>query len=288
MTRSSRPLRRLRVLSVFAVCAVGALGGATAIAAPITATATGHSQFQAAPTGGKIETVTSSVDPATGVWTTAVTFDAAQSAQSASALRISLIPLGKGIGFSWTADTDPAHINGPQPNPDYLSTGYFGTPGAATAVAYNADRTVLTLTATDPALVGYTPDYVRLSTAERGGGTEYSTASVFLGPVAPKTTIPAKARQLTAAKGGTIRIPLNALKTRADRRVTLKLGGKQLALKSLPAKYSSRREAVVRLSTTGIRRLGTGNRTVVLQVETRLGNGSKAYARKTVKLRRLR
>ncbi|WP_026909523.1 hypothetical protein [Patulibacter minatonensis] len=155
-----------------------------------------------------------------------------------------------------------------------------------TSIAFNAEKTVLTLTATDPALKGYKPDYVHVTTAERGGGTEYSTADAYLGPVAPKTTIPSKARQLTASSAGTIKVPLSALEAKADRRIIIKLGGQQLGLRSLPAKYSSRREAVIRLSKTGLRRLGRGNRTVVLQVETRLKNRSSAYVRKTIKLRR--
>ncbi|MEV4419983.1 hypothetical protein AB0L40_08405 [Patulibacter sp. NPDC049589] len=276
----------MQVVSVSAVCALGAFGGATATAAPITASGSGHATVSKIPTGGKIKSARSSIDPATGVWTTTVTFDAAQSATVASALRVSLSPDGSGRSFGWVADTDPDRINLPQTNPDYFSTAYTGTPGAPTSITFNAERTAVTLTATDPGFVGYKPDVVRISTGERDGGFEYSSATFFLGPVAPKTTIPAKAKHLTAAKGGTIRIPLNALKTKADRRITLKLHGRQLGLKSLPAKYSSRREAVIRLSKTGIERLGRGNRTVVLQVETRLDNGSHAYARKTVKLRR--
>lgn len=287
MSHPSRSARRLAVLSVSAVCAFGAFGVPTVLAAPIAATAPGHAAFGSIPTGGKIKTVHSSVDPDAGGWTTTVTFDAAQSAQSASALRVGLVPLGRLTpDRTWTADTDPDRINQPQTNPDYLTTGYGGTPGAATSIAFNADRTVLTLTATDPALKGYEPDYVHVTTSERAGGTTYSEADVYLGPVAPKTTIPAKAKQLTSSRRGTIKVPLAALKTKADRRVQIKLNGQTLGLKVLPAKYSARSEAVIRLSKTGIRRLGAGNRTVVLQVETVLPNRSHAYARKTVKLRR--
>lgn len=284
----SRPVpapRRLAVLSVSAVCALGATGATLASAAPISATASGHATAGVVPTGARIRSVTSSVDPATGVWSTAVTFDAAQSAQSASALRVALLGLGQARGFGWTADTDPDRIGLPQTNPDYLDTAYGGTPGASTSIAFNAERTVLTLTATDPGLVGYAPDYVHVTTGERGGGTEYSAADAYLGPVAPRTTIPAKARQLTAAKGGTIRVPIAPLTTKAERRVQIKLGGEPLGLKVLPAKYSGRREAIIRLSKTGLRRLGRGNRKVVLQVETRLDNRSHAYARRTVRLR---
>lgn len=174
MPRTSRSARRLAAFSASAVVALSAAGGTPALAAPITASASGHATFPAVPTGGKIETVTSSVDPATGAWTTAVTFDAAQSAQSASALRIMLLGAGNAPRFGWTADTDPDRINLPQTNSDHLTTTYGGTPGAATSIVFNAERTVLTLTATDPALLGYTPDYVHVTTSERAGGTDYS------------------------------------------------------------------------------------------------------------------
>lgn len=285
MSLSSRS-RRLSTTAVVAACALGVVGAPGAQAAPITATAAGRTVFGAIPTGGKIRTVRTSVDPDTGVWTTTVTFDAAQSAQSASALRIGLHGLHGGPGFGWTADTDPDRIALPQTDPDRLPTTYGGSPGAATSIAFNPERTVLTLTTTDPALKGYAPDYVHVTTAEREGGTEYSTADAYLGPVAPRTTIPSRARQLTASSGGTIKVPLSALSTRADRRIIIRLHGRVLGLKVLPATYSARREAVIRLSRTGLRRLGRGNRTVVLQVETRLDNRSNAYVRKTVRLRR--
>lgn len=287
MSLSSRSARRFAVLSASAVCSLGVTGGPSALAAPITATASGHATFGAIPTGGKIKSVRSSVDPDTGVWTTAVTFDAAQSAQSASALRVGLVPLGRLVpDRTWTTDTDPDRLGLPPLSADHLAPSYTGAPMPAGAIAFNAERTVLTLTAADPTLKGYRPDYVHVTTAERSGGTQYSEADVYLGPVAPKTTIPAKAKQLTASKGGTIKVPLAALSTKADRRVQIKLRGQKLGLKVLPARYSSRTEAIIRLSRTGIRRLGTGNRTVVLQVETVLPNRSHAYARKTVKLRR--
>lgn len=267
--------------------AVLAVSASSATATPITRTASGHAVYGAIPTGGKIKTVTTTFDPDTGLWRTAVMFDAAQSAQSASALRVALVAQkSAGIGATWTTDTDPTHLGQAPASADYLLPTHNGTTPPAGALTFNAERTILTLTSTDPKLIGTKPDVVHLSTAERGGGTEYSTADLFLGPVAPKTTIPARTRQLTASTSGTIRIPLGALQRSADRRVMLKLHGRLLGLKSLPAKYSARREAVIRLSKTGLRRLGRSNRRVVLQVETRLDNGSKAYVHKTVRLRR--
>lgn len=282
MSRTTISARHVTLLTAAALAA----GASSASAAPITKTASGHAVFGAAPTGGKIRTVTTTVDPETGLWRTAVTFDAAQSAQSASALRVSLTQQRPADpDATWTTDTDPTRLGLAPASADYLLPTYNGVAPPAGALSFNAERTVLTLSATDPRLVGTEPDVVRLSTAERGGGTEYSTAELFLGPVAPRTTIPARARQLTASTGGTIRVPLAALTTRADRRITLELGGRLLGLKSLPAKYGGRREAVIRLSKTGLRRLGRSNRKVVLQVRTRLDNGSEASARRTVRLR---
>lgn len=287
MSPTSRSPRRLAALTVTAACAVAALGAGSAVAAPISGSASGHAEYGAIPTGGKIAGVTSSVDPVTGVWTTAVTFDAPQTAQAASALRVGLLtPDRAKQQFGFTTDTDPDHLGGAPASADYLSPTYGGSAGAVTSMTYDPTRTVLTLTATDPGLVGYTPDYVRVTTADRGGGTEFSVASVYLGEVAPVNALPAKSRQLTASRGGVIHVPLNALRTKADRRVLIRLHGQVLGLKTLPEKYSGRREAIIRLSKTGLRRLGSGNRTVVLEVGTALDNTSKAYAYKTVKLRR--
>jgi hypothetical protein len=283
MNRLVVPARRV----AFVAATLLAVGVPSVSAAPITRSASGHAVFGAIPTGGKVESASTSVDPGTGAWRTTVTFDAAQSARSASALRVALTqqkPVD--AGATWTTDTDPTHLGQASASADFLQPTYNGVAPPAGALAFNADHTVLTLTVTDPKLVGTTPDVVHVSTAERAGGTEYSTADLFLGPTAPKTTIPARTRQLTASGGGTIHVPINALPTKADRRVTIKLNGQLLGLKSLPAKYSARREAVIRLSKTGLRRLGTTNRRVVLQVETRLDNGSHAYARRTVRLRR--
>lgn len=283
----SRPRRRVAILTLCATVGLGALGAGPALAAPITGSAPGRATFPAVPTGGEIRSASTSVDPDTGAWSTTVRFDAAQSAQSAVALSVALVPQGTTLPrWSFGTDTDPDRAGLPPVSGDYLSPTYGGFPAPAGSIVFSPDRTSVTLTSTDPTRVGELPDYVAVGTGERGGGTGYSAARIFLGPTAPRTTIPARAARLTASAGGTIRVPLSALKTKAERRVTIELNGSLLGLKVLPAKYSARREAVIPLSKTGLRRLGSGNRKVVLQVRTGLDNGSLTFVRRTVRLRR--
>jgi hypothetical protein len=71
-----------------------AVGASQAVAAPVSASGPGESLGATAPPAAQlIRKLSTTVDPATGAWSTAVTFSAAQNAADATAFNVALMPV---------------------------------------------------------------------------------------------------------------------------------------------------------------------------------------------------
>jgi hypothetical protein len=274
-----------RGLIAVTVVLLPALAAAPASATPITRSAPGHTVSGASAPGHAIRSVTTTVDPDTGLWRTVVTFDAPQSDETANALSVSLTPQGSAsTGSGWAVDTDPARIGVAPVAPGPPAPTYDGAAPPPGALGYDADRTALTLQVTDPKLVGVRPDVVRVSAADPDGGPASSTASVFLGPTAPKPSLARAGRHLVTSRTGLITVPIRPLASRAAQRVAVSLPGTfGIGLKSLPAKYWRRTSVTFRVRTKSVRRTA---RKATLSRTTWLPNGSKASASRAVTIRR--
>jgi hypothetical protein len=235
--------------------------------------------------GHAIRSVAATVDPDTGLWRTVVTFDAPQSDRTANLLVVSLTPRrSTSASASWTTDTDPATLGQRPLDPNLATPSYGGAPPAAGAMTFDAGRTVLTLTVTDPKLVGIDPDFVRASASDRTGGPTSSTVDVFFGSTAPKPSLAGTGRHLVTSRTGLVTVPIRPLASPAAQRVTVSLPGTfGIGLKFLPAKYWRRTSVTFRVRTTSVRRTA---RKAILSRTTWLPNGSKASVRRAVTIRR--
>lgn len=261
--------------------AASLVGVGTASAAAVSATVPGVSSGAQVEAAQRIRTVTTTFDSVTGTWTAAVRFRAPQTEATAADLLLSLSAVGSAANRGgWLLRTDP----------DDLGSSY--TPwkppvlGFEPAVesGFDVTRTILTLRAVDPQLVGIEPDVVR---AELGAaGKALSRASAFLGPTAPRPTVPKAARRLTV-RHGVVRVPLASLSRPAERFVRIYTpSGVRLAVGHLGAKDYRRRAIELQVARRDLRRLSSRFRPAVLTVRAQLPNASQAVVKRTVRLRR--
>ncbi len=251
-------------------------------AAEVSASASGTLGRPKVPLTQQIKTVKTTVDEASGTWTTTVRFRAAQSAATARDLVLNLAaedgPANRG---TWLLRTDP---NATQATYTPSTPPMPGTEPVA-AASFDPSRTLLTLRATDPQLVGIRPDVVRVDLNDRG--ETLSGATAFLGPVAPRPTIPKAARRLTAQKDGVVRVPLTALPRPAERFVRIyTASGFRLAAGYLSAHDYRSTVVELRVPQRELRRLSKQLRTGRLTVRTQLPNTSEVVVKRTVRLRR--
>lgn len=261
---------------------------AAATAAPVTAAGT-IMQHGDAYRGSQLGRAVTTVDPATGEWSTRVSFSVPQTAANAADLLVSLKPVGKRLpAWTWTTNTDLAKAAQPATvSQRWLPTAFNGTPLPAegASVAFEPGNTTLVLRAVSPSLVGVDPDVVGVSLNRPGTEQQVSVATAFLGPRAPKIAVQRAARTLTLRSDRTIDVPLAALSRPAARRVALYIGRTPVGVKTLPAKYSRRTVATVRLSAKDAARIARAGR-VKLAVRAWLDNGSTSTDGATVTVRR--
>lgn len=274
---------------------IGATGPAlsdvtVAHATPATASGT-VVQYGDGHRGSQLARLVTTVDPATGDWVSRVTFTVPQTADNASDVLVNLTPVGQRLPtWNWTTYSDPAKAGGseaPVLGQPFLPTAFngvaFPVPGAT--VAFEPGNRTLVLRVVSESLVGVDPDVVRVSLNVPGREDQISTATAFLGPVAPKSTIKSAAKRLTVGRDRTVRVPLAALSRPADRRVAFYRGTTPIAVKTLPAKYFRRRVAVVRLSAKDADWIVRSKRTK-LALRTWLANGSTSTDSAVVTVRR--
>lgn len=284
MSSPSRP-SRLRVLSA-GVLVAAALGATAATAAPITASGPGHVSGKPAdlPAARTISRLATTFDPATGAWSSTVTFGAPQSAETAGGLILGLkFADERTTTAGWTARTDPA-----APTAVYHEEGLLpGQAGPPTTVAFSPDRTSLTLATTDPALIGRTADHAVASIQDADGNVQLGTAQAILGPKAPRARIPANAARLVATRRGSVVIPLSPLPTAARRVVSIYVPrSTPLTVRSLPASAYRRRSVRVRIPASRLGGFGAEPRAATLVVRTEVPSGSVATVSRKVTLRR--
>lgn len=280
----SRRAARLRRLS--AVCVGCALGlPAVATAAPVTITVPGHDDASPVAPEDRIKTLATTIDPATGAWSTTVAFSAPQQASPGLGLRVSLQLVGsRASAASWYLRTAPGPSSLQYENP-VPAVVYPAPPTTAT---FNAERTALTVQVTDPQLVGRVADKLSATLHDpdvNGGGA--SVAEAFFGPRAPHARVPAAAKRLVVGAGGRLRIPLSPLPARAQRTVMVNLPHHHaLTGAVIPSDGYRRRSVSVRLSADQLRHLSRAPRSVTLVIRTMLPNGDKANTSAAVSIRR--
>lgn len=241
--------------------------------------------------GSQLARFVTSVDPATGDWISRLTFTVPQTADNASDVLVGLTRVGKRLPeWNWTTYSDPAKAGGseaPVLSQLFLPTAFngvaFPVPGAT--VAFEPGNRTLVLRVMSESLVGVDPDVVRVSLNVPGRENQISTATAFLGPVAPRSRIPSAAKRLTVGRDRTVRVPLAALSRPADRRVAFYRGTMPIAVMTLPAKYFRRRAVVVQLSAKDASWL-VRSKHAKLVLRTWLDNGSTTTDSTVVTVRR--
>jgi hypothetical protein len=237
------------------------------------------------PASALIRKISTTVDPATGAWTTAVTFKATQSAGTARPFNVAIKPVDmKGPIASWTGSTNP---DAPAVAYNPISERFPAGGAPAIEASFNAERKVLTMRTTDPHIVGHEPDYVSAVVTTPDGNTQLSQARAFLGPVAPSVVIAKGARHLTVGARRLVTVPLVRLSGRVERRVEVRTAqGRLIGVHGVSGKNAASASVRVRISASAFRRLGPRYRTARLRITNRLENGSTATKVATVRLRR--
>lgn len=282
-------LRQALALVALLAAAVGStlLGAAVANAAPVTASGT-IVHYGEGYRGSQLARFATTVDPDAGEWVSRVTFSAPQTANNASDLIVSLTPEGQRLpGRNWTAYSDPAVVAGvAAPVPGALSIALDGValPVQGASIGFEPGNTTLVLRIASPSLIGIDPDTARVSLMRPGTEGAFGAATAFLGAVAPKSTIAPDARRLTL-RGRTLRVPLAALASPANRRVALRVGKQWVGVEWLPAKYYRRRVVTVRLDARNAARIARVGR-VKLSLRTWIDNGSTTTDTAIVTVRR--
>lgn len=278
-------ISRRQIPAAAAVGLVAAFGASQAAASPIAASGPGRALgIHAAPAAQQIKKLSTSVDPETGDWTSAIEFRAPQPAADATRFNVSLKPVDAGLIATWTGRTDPGDL-GLVYNP--VSAPFPAGAAPTPAASFNAERTVLALKIGDPHVIGSSPDYVRAVLTSPDGNSQLSEARAFLGPVAPRVSVPRSAAHLVVSRSRVLKVPLAPLSTPAARRIYVYSGdGHRVGARTLSAKYSRRASVTIRVTTTSLRHISRRSRSARLEVQNSLENGSVATKTQTVKLRR--
>jgi hypothetical protein len=207
--------------------------------------------------------VASTFDPAAGSWSVAYTFYGPPSNDAWGNLNAQLY-----VGASQCAEFhDEIASFQEAPNKPNDPSGFatvFPPPDRQVVVAASKDKqydgNTITLSMTDPSLVGVTPTCFAAGISHRGfldttGPVAFPGAPPPAQPGAPALKVALKSSRLTASRHGVVKVGLKPFKRAATGIVTLRQGGKEIGRKSYRAKAGKAVKVAVKLSAAARRAL---------------------------------
>ena len=237
MSRTSRA-RSFAVLA--AAIVVSCLAAAGASAAPVTRQVRPENRPTPAAAGDqRISLVSSTVDPATGDWSTTITFAASRASVPDAVVDVGLRLRGDRHA-GWRAHT----------RPDDLRATYRSPPAAPSAeppptpsyqAGYDPAFRTLTFTVHDPSLVATTPLRVSVLLTDADDRAIYGGGDIPFGDGPPPAPVPSAGTVLKLRPTGAVKIALAPLPSRADQVVRVFLRGHLIAGRPLAARYARQR-----------------------------------------------